>query len=73
MGTSGSGVAIRNHNNRTKRIDVLANDHYADGDALKAIVINGPKHGSLTNNARIRRPRQESFHHACDARSFKGS
>jgi VCBS repeat-containing protein len=39
------------HNNQTATIDVLVNDRDADGDALKATVVNGPKHGSLTKNA----------------------
>jgi len=41
----------RIHNNQTAIIDVLANDRDADGDALKATLINGPKHGTLARNA----------------------
>jgi predicted chitinase len=43
--------AVRAHNNQTVTIDVLANDRDADGDALTAAILNGPKHGSLTKNA----------------------
>ena len=32
-------------------IDVLANDHDADGNALTAVVTQGPVHGALTKNA----------------------
>ncbi|RJS04828.1 hypothetical protein XnspCFBP7698_00750 [Xanthomonas sp. CFBP 7698] len=43
--------SVRVHNNQTARIDVLANDRDADGDALKATIVSAPKHGTLTKNA----------------------
>ncbi|WP_127159914.1 Ig-like domain-containing protein [Xanthomonas arboricola] len=42
--------SVRVHNNQTARIDVLANDRDADGDALKASIVSAPKHGTLTRN-----------------------